>query len=117
MANPYQRLGKRIRLLRRNAGLTQAKLAKRAELSDNFIGLIERGVGRPTLWTVDRIASALGVKLGELFVERNVSVSREQAMREIQALLARRDPGDAGLVVALSKCVFERFPEKTGRVG
>ena len=44
-------------------GLTQAELAEKTGLSDNFIGLIERGIKHPTLETLDKIASALEVDL------------------------------------------------------
>lgn len=59
--------GKRLARVRKNAGLTQEKLAVAAHLSVTFIGLVETGKRRPLLKTLERIASALKVSPKELF--------------------------------------------------
>jgi transcriptional regulator with XRE-family HTH domain len=111
MRNPYQGLGRRVRLLRRQAGFTQARLAEKADLSDNFIGLIERGKGRPTLEAISRIARALGVRLGELFAwDDDEPQTHDQVAKELRRLLRNRDLKDAQLLLALSKRIFETFP-------
>ena len=61
-------LGKRIRELRRKRGFTQAKLAELADLSNNYIGYLERGTQSPSIDTMERLSKALGVKLKEFFV-------------------------------------------------
>ena len=63
--------GVKIRELRRAAGLTQKELAEAAGLSTNFIGYVERGVRKPSLDTLERIAQALGVALNDLFESSN----------------------------------------------
>lgn len=60
------RLGKNIALLRRKAGLTQEQLADKTSLSLTFIGYIEIGQKRPTLKTLNKIASVLKVKVKDL---------------------------------------------------
>lgn len=45
-------IGARIREARSSAGLTQAELAERTNLSTQFISSIERGVYRPSLPTL-----------------------------------------------------------------
>jgi len=113
MKNPYQQVGKRIRLIRRQEGLTQAELAEKAGLSDNFIGLIERGVGHPTLETLEQIAKALNVKLGEFFSgAEEESKTTEQTLKKLGRLLTKREPKDAQLVLSLCKTVFENYPAK-----
>jgi transcriptional regulator with XRE-family HTH domain len=62
------KVGLRIRELRRIAGLTQAELAEVANLSNNYIGAIERGQRSPALETIDKIAIALKVPVYELFI-------------------------------------------------
>ena len=62
-----EKLGRRIKALRKAAGLTQAKLAEMTELSDNFIALLERGQRSPSIHTLTKIAVALDVPLVELF--------------------------------------------------
>lgn len=61
-------LGKRIWELRRKRGWTQAKLAEMADLSDNYIGYLERGVQSPSIDTLERLSKALKVGVKEFFV-------------------------------------------------
>ena len=49
--------------LRLAAGITQAELAERAELSQADISRYERGLGNPTRTTIEAIAAALGAHL------------------------------------------------------
>ena len=60
------RLGKNIARLRKQAGLTQEGLADRTNLSLTFIGYLEIGQKRPTLKTLNKIASVLKVKVKDL---------------------------------------------------
>ena len=61
------KLGERIRILRKEAGLTQEQLAEKAEISVNFIGNAERGESSASVKTLRRMAKALGVSLKEMF--------------------------------------------------
>jgi len=61
------RLGRTVRRLREAAGLTQARLARKARLTDAYISMLERGVKRsPSIPALARLAKALGVPVGEL---------------------------------------------------
>jgi transcriptional regulator with XRE-family HTH domain len=62
-------LGERIRSCRRAAGLSQEKLAEKAELHPVYIGKIERGEQWISLHALLRIAKALGVRLRDLVQE------------------------------------------------
>ncbi len=58
------RLAKQIRELRLKRALTQAELAKRADLSWIYVAKLEGGDRlSPSLPTLNRIARALGAKL------------------------------------------------------
>ena len=59
-------IGKRIRLNRKAAGLTQAELAQKLNTPPQSIGQWERGERQPKLDTLLRIASALNTPLEEL---------------------------------------------------
>ena len=61
------KLGVKIRILRKAAGLTQEQLAEAADVSVNFIGYVERGQRAPSIRTLERIAQALKVAPKELF--------------------------------------------------
>lgn len=60
------RFGKRIRQLRQMQDLTQEQLAEAANLSVSFLGGVERGVKSPTIETLEKLATALGVTLAEM---------------------------------------------------
>ena len=60
-------LGKRIQLLRTAASLTQEALAANSGLTRTTIVDIEKGATNPTLEGLARIASALGLKVPDLF--------------------------------------------------
>ncbi|HWE47784.1 MAG TPA: helix-turn-helix transcriptional regulator [Caulobacteraceae bacterium] len=62
-------VGRNIRRLRLERGLTQESLAGEAGLAMRHIGRIERGEGNPTLRMLAQIAEALGVMLPELLKE------------------------------------------------
>jgi transcriptional regulator with XRE-family HTH domain len=60
-------LGKNIKLLRTNMGLTQAVLAEKANISVIFLSSIERGTKFPKPDILARIADALNAEVFELF--------------------------------------------------
>jgi transcriptional regulator with XRE-family HTH domain len=63
MAAPGSRFGEQLQELRRRAGLTQAELAERANLSVAAVTTLERGVRRwPHPRTVEALADGLGAR-------------------------------------------------------
>jgi transcriptional regulator with XRE-family HTH domain len=62
-------LGKNIRRLRQQKGLTQEELAFEAEIHLTSIGRIERGKRNPSLLVMASIADALSVPLSMLLGE------------------------------------------------
>jgi transcriptional regulator with XRE-family HTH domain len=60
------RLGKNVRRLRQQRGLTQEQLAFEAEIDLTYVGGIERGRRNPSLLIMARIAEALSVSLQKL---------------------------------------------------
>jgi XRE family transcriptional regulator, regulator of sulfur utilization len=61
--------GRAVRALREERGLSQERLAEAADVDDTYISGLERGQRNPTLLTVQRVASALGVTLAELMAQ------------------------------------------------
>lgn len=53
--------------MRRTRQLTQAQLAEAANLSVDFISLIERGRNAPSFDTIERLAEALDTPICQLF--------------------------------------------------
>jgi transcriptional regulator with XRE-family HTH domain len=64
--DPQLGLGRAIRALRNDAGLTQETLGQRAEIHPTWISHIESGRINPTWGNVRRIANGLAVSLVDL---------------------------------------------------
>ena len=73
-----------MRTLRRARGLTLKELGARAGLSHPFLSQVERGLARPSVTSMERIAGALGVPAGVLL---------SAPPREGRVLLVPRDAG------------------------
>lgn len=63
---PQPALGKAIRQLREERGVSQEALAHAAGVTSGTLSLIERGLSNPTWGTVKGIASALEVDIANL---------------------------------------------------
>ena len=63
---PQPGLGKAIRQLRTDRGLSQEEVGKGAGIHPTWISHIESGRNNPAWGSVRRIAAALGVSLSEL---------------------------------------------------
>jgi transcriptional regulator with XRE-family HTH domain len=76
------RLGARVRELRRVRGLTLKALGREAGLSHPFLSQLERGLARPSVGSVERIAQALEVPVSSLWtrppLERAIVVRRPE---------------------------------------
>ena len=60
-------LAENIRKIRKKKGLSQEKLARLADISNNTLVKIEMGMAKePTITTVRKIADALDVSIDEL---------------------------------------------------
>lgn len=62
-------LGRALRRLRHEADLSQEKLGLESGVQRNFISLIETGQNQPTITTIFKLATALGVKASDLVIQ------------------------------------------------
>ena len=67
MADLRKQFGKRLKTLRRQSGLTQEQLAEQAQVSVDFLSLVERGINAPSFDNLEKLAKALDVSVRELF--------------------------------------------------
>ncbi|MBF8379108.1 helix-turn-helix transcriptional regulator [Alicyclobacillus mali] len=65
-SSPTPPVGERIAHLRKERGLTQAKLAERARLSTSAIAMYETNRRQPDERTLAQIAEALGVEMAQI---------------------------------------------------
>jgi transcriptional regulator with XRE-family HTH domain len=69
MAGPLRHqkiIGEAIRRCRKRAGLSQERLAEKADLHPVYIGEIERGEEAASVYALARIAKSLGVRMRDL---------------------------------------------------
>ena len=106
MTNIQKRLGTRIREIRKERRQTIAQLAEATNLSDNFIGSIERGVRSPAIKTLEKIARALKVKVEDLFHFPDCKESqRKKALDELVYRLKGKDIKAIELVSKIAETV------------
>jgi transcriptional regulator with XRE-family HTH domain len=67
MSDLSRQLGRQIQLFRKQNRLTQAAVADKARISNEFMSGIERGAKLPSLSTLERLAAVLKVNLKDLF--------------------------------------------------
>ena len=60
-------LGGKLRLARRQAGLSLRELARQLSVSPSFLSQMENGKSQPSVATLYSIAQVLGVSIDELF--------------------------------------------------
>lgn len=87
-------VGRRVKALRKQQGLSQEKLAEKVGKSVDAISSIERGVSMPMLETAYALSEALGVRFFDLFREESQALEVEALPAEVQDLvhLVREQP-------------------------
>ena len=63
----YQDIGMKIRAYRKKSGMRQGELAGLAGISTSAVSNLEKGKPMVTVYTLGRIAEALGIGMGEMF--------------------------------------------------
>ena len=58
-----------VRQLRESRGWSQEMLASHSDLHRTYVGEVERGLVTPSLITVHKLASALGIKAADLLLK------------------------------------------------
>ena len=94
-------LGETLRRLRRVAQLSLRALAEKTGFSASFLSQVENGQASPSLASMERIALALGMTLGQIFegVERAVSPS---VVTRVEARVALNSDWSKARLEALS---------------
>jgi transcriptional regulator with XRE-family HTH domain len=63
--------GQNVKKVREQKGWSQDRLSEETGLHRTYISGIERGVRNPTIEIVQRLATALGVEIRDLFIDSN----------------------------------------------
>ena len=67
LENIHRVIGKKIKEIRKNSGITQEQLSEYAGITPNYISLLENGRKRASIETLDKISKALKVPISKLF--------------------------------------------------
>jgi transcriptional regulator with XRE-family HTH domain len=90
-------LGERIRQLRKARGLTLAQLGAATGLSHAFLSQVERDRARPSISTLDDIATALGIGAAVLVSQTSSGFVRHVRRDEAPLFHTGPSPHDAGV--------------------
>ena len=64
-----EKVGQRIKQIRNEKGLSQEKLALKAEIDRTYLAGVEQGKRNPSLKSLEKIVDALEISFHELFSE------------------------------------------------
>ena len=102
----YKAIGKRIKIARIKADLTQEQLAENVSLSISHMSNIETGTTKVSLRALVSIANALTVSVDELLCDNLVS-ARPQLEHDIQQVLGKCSPYELHVVAGVCKATLE----------
>lgn len=108
----YKRLGERIREERLRLHLTQAQLAEAVDISDTYMGAIERGERSLTLDTLVRLVNRLGVTVDYLLSD-SVSDNDSNIMEQFKQIVDCQPLERKQLAINILRTLFSYF-EKGG---
>ena len=104
----YKRLGERIREERLRLHLTQAQLAEAIDISDTYMGAIERGERSLTLDTLVRLVNRLGVTVDYLLAD-SVSDSDSNIMEQFKQIIDNQPMERKPMAINVRRTIFAYF--------
>lgn len=85
--NIRQRVGKRVRIIRKARKLTQEQVGEKADLNYKYVGEVERGEVNPSIETLSAIADALNISLSQLFADNwQLPINYQLSPKDIQLI-------------------------------
>lgn len=108
-----QILGQNIRRERISQNMTQEQLAEKAEISAVFLSQIENARKIPSLETIHKITSSLGMSMENAFKESYISAPKID--NRIIVLLKGKSEKEKRLLFDIMACISEKLDnEKKG---
>ena len=104
----YKRLGERIREERLKLRLTQAQLAEDVDISDTYMGSIERGERSLTLDTLVRLVNRLGVTVDYLLAD-SVTDTDSNIMEQFKQIIDDQPMERKQLAINVLRTIFAYF--------
>ncbi len=88
-------LGENVKRLREARGLSPDELAEAAKLSRQGLWLIETGRSNPRIDTIQRLATVLGVGVGDLYLPAGAARKLPAALEQMIKMLEGQEGGMA----------------------
>ena len=107
----YKKLGKRIREERKKLNLTQAELEEEIDISDTYMGAIERGERSLTLDTLVRLVGRLGVTVDYMLAD-SVSDSDPNILAQFRQITDKQPLARKQLDIKVLRTIFSHFDEE-----
>jgi transcriptional regulator with XRE-family HTH domain len=85
--NILNQIGRNIRIHRQRRGLSQEQLALSSGLNTSYLGQIERAEKNPTILTLEKVANALDLTIGD-FINEVIVGTRGEAIQNHTQMLA-----------------------------
>lgn len=108
----YKRLGKRIREERQRLNLTQAQLAEDIDISDTYMGAIERGERSLTLDTLVRLVNRLGVTVDYMLAD-SVTDNDSNIMEQFKQIIDNQPLERKQMAVNVLRTIFSYFDKNS----
>lgn len=107
MSQLTKQIGERLRSLRVSAGLTQERLAERADMHPTYIGQLERGEKNATIESFCKLANALNVPPAQLFAHLPSQNSQPSPAEEIYQLVQECPPREQQALLVLLRQLLQ----------
>lgn len=102
-----ERIASEVRRARKERGWSQLELAERAELSMNYVSLIERAERLPSVEVMIQLAAVLGTTLASLVAE---TAEADPWLTEATAILRALPPGSRAVVLGMLRGASDAAP-------
>ncbi|MEF2244230.1 helix-turn-helix domain-containing protein [Paenibacillus sp. IITD108] len=104
----YEKLGKRIREERLKLNLTQEKLAEKVDVSEAYIGQIERGERSMSLDTLIKLSNKLGVTV-DFLLSDSVDFKEDQFLGQLRQIMLNRSTNEKQMTLDIIKVMFSHL--------
>lgn len=104
----YKALGDKIRRQRQQKNLTQEKLAEKVDISESFMGHIERGDRKLSIDTLVKIAQELDISIDYLLLD-TIKMEPDVYLNEIVSTLGKKNKKQVKALLNVVKLLAENL--------
>ena len=104
-------VGKRIKTLRNEKGISARTLASKADLDPSQISKIENGTSKPSLDALQRICEVLDISISDFFAVTTTTDHSKQVVPELEQLMETTKSLTTNQIELLNK-LLKSFGEK-----